>query len=60
MNITKRLEAIEAAIAKQHGGDIRLAIRANDDETDQEARARLGLLDWPGVVVLLSDDAVNL
>ena len=60
MNITKRLEAIEAAIAKQHGGDIRLAIRANDDETDQEARARLGLLDWPGVVVLLSDDDVNL
>ena len=60
MNITKRLEAIEAAIAKQHGGDIRLAIRANDDETDHEVRARLGLLDWPGVVVLLSDDDVNL
>jgi hypothetical protein len=60
MNMTKRLEAIEAAIAKQHGGNVRLAIRANEDETNEEARARLGLLDWPGVVVLLSNDDVNL
>lgn len=45
MNITKRLEVLEAAIAKQHGGSIRLAVRAHDDETGDEARARLGLLD---------------
>ena len=60
MNLTKRLEAVEAAIAKQCGDDApKLVLRA-DDETDDEARARAGLTDWPGVVVFLSNSDIDL
>lgn len=60
MNLTKRLEAVESAIRKQCGEDAPKLILRNDDETDDEARARAGLADWPGVVVCLSEDDINL
>lgn len=60
MNLTKRLEAIEAAIAKQCGeGAPKLVLRA-DDETDEEARARAGLTGWAGVVVFLLPGDIDL
>ena len=55
MNMAKRLEALEAAHAQQGGDCIRCYIRETDDETDQQARERLGLTNWPGVLVLMSE-----
>ncbi|MBL0168489.1 MAG: hypothetical protein IPP85_15825 [Propionivibrio sp.] len=60
MNLTKRLEAVELAIAKRHGGDLPKLVLRNDDETDDEALAREGLADWPGVVVFLSNADIDL
>lgn len=60
MNMAKRLKALEAALTKRHGGNILLAVRANDAETDGQVRERLGLQEWPGVVVCLSDADVKL
>lgn len=51
----KRLDAIEAAHAEQNGDRIRCYIRETDDETDEQARARLGLTDWPGTLILMSE-----
>ena len=60
MNLTKRIEAVESAIAKQCGdGALKLVLR-DDGETDDEARARAGLTDWCGVAVFLSNDDINL
>ena len=60
MNMAKRLKALEAALTNRHGGNILLAVRANVVETDDEARERLGLPEWPGVVVCLSNADVKL
>lgn len=51
--LTKRLEALEAAIARQHGADIKFVVRADDDESDEEAKERAGLSDYPGAIVFL-------
>lgn len=51
--LAKRLEAIEAAIAKQHGADIKFVVRADDDESDEEARERAGLGEHSGSIVFL-------
>ncbi|MBK7424252.1 MAG: hypothetical protein IPJ48_14875 [Propionivibrio sp.] len=48
------------AIAKRHGGDLAKLVLRNDDETDDEALAREGLADWPGVVVFLSNADIDL
>ena len=60
MNLTKRLEAVETALAKQLGElNYKLVIR-NDDETEGEARIRTGLADWPGPIVFLRAVCANL
>ncbi|MCX7165704.1 MAG: hypothetical protein NTV11_05460 [Rhodocyclales bacterium] len=55
MNMAKRLEALETAHAQQGGDSIRCYIRETDDETEAQARERLGLTDWPGLLLLLSE-----
>lgn len=53
-NLTKRLEAVEAALAKKCGDtDLKVIIR-EDDETSAQARERAGLTDWPGQVLCIS------
>lgn len=60
MNMAKRLEALEAALAKQSGDtDCRLVVRA-DGETDEQARERAGLAAWPGPVLFLSESDARL
>lgn len=60
MQLTKRLEAIEAALAKQYGETgYRLVVRA-DDETDDQARERAGLKGWPGDVIFFSESDARL
>jgi hypothetical protein len=51
----KRLDAIEAAHAEQNGDRIRCYVREADDETDEQARERLGLIDWPGILIPMSE-----
>lgn len=61
MNImAKRLEALEAAHAAQSGEDFKVFIRETHDETDEQARERLGLTDWPGTAVFLLPGSENL
>lgn len=53
-NLTKRLEAVEAALMKQCGdADLRVIV-CEDGETSAQARVRAGLADWPGQVVCVS------
>jgi len=61
MNImAKRMEAVEAALAKQYGETgYKLVVRA-DDETDDQARERAGLTDWLGPVIYFSEADANL
>jgi hypothetical protein len=56
----KRLDAIEAAHAQQSGDCMRCYIRETDDETDEQARERLGLTDWPGILILMSEAEAKL
>ena len=54
MNLTKRVEAVEAALAKQSGETgYKLATRS-DGESEAVARERVGLGDCRGQVVFLS------
>lgn len=54
------LESRIVELERQHGGDgVKLVLRA-DGETDDEARARAGLADWPGVIVFMSEADVKL
>jgi len=60
MSRIERIETVAAAIAKQRGETgYRLVVRA-DDETEDEARTRAGLSDWPGPVIFLSESDANL
>lgn len=54
-NLTKRLEAVEVALAKKCGdADFKVIIR-EDDETSDQAIARAGLTQtWPGQVLCIS------
>lgn len=51
--LAKRLEALEAAIAKQHVTDIKFVVRADDDESDEEAKERAGVGVYHGAIVFL-------
>ena len=52
--MTKRLQAIEAALQKQcNEAGFKLAHRAKG-ETDEQAKARAGLADWTGAVIYIS------
>ena len=53
MNLSKRMEAIESALAKQRGESGIWVVTREDGETDDQARDRLGLIDWSGQVVFL-------
>jgi len=54
------LENRIAELERQHGGNgVKLALRANG-ETDDEARARAGLADWPGVIIFMSESDAKL
>ena len=60
MGLSKRIEAIELALAKQHGETgYRLVIRC-EDESDDDARARVDLGDWSGPIIFLSFADANL
>jgi len=60
MNLTKRLEAVEAALARELGDlNYKLVIR-KDNETEDEARKRARLADWPGTIIFLSVSDANL
>lgn len=53
--MTKRLEAVEAALAEQYGeAGYKRVVRA-DGETDDQARERAGLADWRGPVMYFSE-----
>ena len=54
MNLTKRLEAVEAAVAKQCGDLDTKFIWRNDGETESEAQERAGLTDWKGEIMCFS------
>jgi len=60
MNLTKRLDAVEASLAQQTGDFIRCFTRKDDTETDKQARERLGLSDWPGVLILMDESDARL
>lgn len=58
--MANNLESRIVELERQHGGDgVKLVLRA-DGEIDDEARARAGLADWPGVIVLMSEADVKL
>ena len=60
MNLmTKRLEALEMALVIKGGDCIRCFIRKSDDETQAQARERLGLTDWPGILILMEEGDTN-
>lgn len=55
MQLTKRIEAVEAALAQQYGETgYKLVVRA-DGETDDQARERVGLAHWRGPVIYFSE-----
>lgn len=60
MSKTKRLETLELAIAKQRGDNLPKLVPRADEETDDEARARAGLADWPGTAVFLNKTDIDL
>ena len=52
--MTKRLQAIEAALQKQSNEvGYKLAFR-EEGETDEQAKARAGIADWTGPVIYIS------
>lgn len=51
MSLRSRVEAIEAALAKQRGEYPFQLIWREDGETEAQARERAGLADWPGEVI---------
>ena len=61
MNLTKRIEAVEEALAKQSGESGIKVLLLRDGETEQQARERMGLTDWRGqalcVVFVSATDA---
>lgn len=55
MRLAKRLEAVETALAKELGETgYKLVVRM-DGETEDEARERAGLAEWPGAVIFFSE-----
>lgn len=60
MNISKRLEAVETALAKQRGDyGIKLAF-LEEGETEEQARGRARLIDWKGELIFVSRIDANL
>ena len=60
MSLKRRVDAVEAELAKQNGETgFKVVLRATD-ERDNEARMRLGLADWPGLVIFIDEKAANL
>lgn len=61
MNLmTKRIDALETALAARRGDSIRCFLRKSDDETGAQARDRLGLTAWPGLLILVSESDAKL
>ncbi len=56
----KRMDAIEAAHAARDGDCLRCCTRKDESETEEQARERLGLVDWPGTLVLMLPGDENL
>ena len=56
-----RLEALEAALAKQRGDFISKVVTVKYGENRDDAIARAGLADWPGTIVVVTSyaDAYN-
>ena len=54
MNLmTKRLEAIEKALAKVSGEPFFKLAHQGNDETEEQAKARAGLSDWGGPMIYI-------
>lgn len=63
MNLTKRIEAVEKALAEQSGESGIKVLLLHNGETEQQARERMGLTDWKGTaicVVFVSSTDANL
>lgn len=54
MNMTKRMDALEAELDRQSGSQSMKVIIINDGETEAEARERNGLTDHKGQVIFIS------
>ena len=60
MSLKRRMDAIKAELARQNGeAGFKVVLRATD-ESDNEARMRLGLADWPGLVIFIDEKGANL
>ena len=55
MKLTKRVDAVEAALAKQNGDTGYKIVVLADGESDNQARKRAGLADWPGLVFFITE-----
>ena len=55
MSLTKRLEAVEAALATKSGETGCWCVMLLDGETEEEARARVERAGWPGPFIFLSE-----
>lgn len=53
MNLTKRLEAIEQAVAKQSGENCPKVVFLETGETEERARERLGLTGGQGKLIFV-------
>ena len=61
MNLmTKRLEAIEKALAKVSGESFFKVAHQESDETKEQAKARAGLSDWGGQMIFIRFAYANL
>ena len=60
MNLAKRLEAVEAAVAKELGETNYKMVWKENDQTEEEAKVKAGLSDFNGTIIFFSWDDANL
>ena len=54
MNMTKRMDALEAELDRQSGSQSMKVIIIKDGETEADARERCGLTDHKGLVICIT------
>jgi hypothetical protein len=59
MNMTKRLDALEAELDRQSGSQSMKVIVIKDGETEDDARERCGLTDHKGLVVFCTESDIG-
>jgi len=58
MRLTNRVKALESALAKKNGQTGYKLVVRTDGESDNEARKRAGLAEWPGMVFFITEEDV--